>query len=183
MRDSCVRHGKEHRSRTSIRKESEGRGGDRVKCTGSHVRLEIKPCASGSEEGCKLQPERTPPQPPLLIIRCGMPAPCRWFQSLLTPPLCSAPGNASAVWSHCWHCVLAFGLCPAPRASLLQRSPTDPGSAPYTMAARLHKPLKQSQQGFLSLYSLRTSKEHPVFLLLKSQGSEPPYYLRERHIK
>lgn len=119
MRASCVRHGKEHRSRTSIRKESEGRGGDRVKCTGSHVRLEIKPCASGSEEGCKLQPERTPPQPPLLIIRCGMPAPCRWFQSLLTPPLCSAPGNASAVWSHCWHCVLAFGLCPAPRASLL----------------------------------------------------------------
>ena len=52
-----VKHGKEHRSRISIRKESEERDGVKVKPAGSHVCLEIKPHASGSEEGCKLQPE------------------------------------------------------------------------------------------------------------------------------
>lgn len=123
---------------------------------------------SESEEGCKLQPEPTP----LSLLSSSSDVVClphadgftaSWFHlcaQLLVVLLVSGLNVGTVFLLLAFVQLLTLLYC--------GRSATDPGSATHTMASRLHGPLKQSEQGFLSLYFLRTSKEHPVFLLLES---------------
>ena len=115
------------------------------------VWLETEPHSSRSAEGCKLQPRWTLPQSPPYIIRCRMPASHRrpqshllhlWAQFLVLPLL---SGLTVGV-------VFLFRPLHSSWGSLSWKITTQSRGG-NTMATRLHKPLKQSQQGFLSIPS------------------------------
>lgn len=140
-----------------------------MKLAESQVQLEIKPQASGSEEGCKVQPKRAPT--PLYLTRYRMPAHADDL-SATWPHLCAqfrqcfwGPVSLSASYSF---------------SCLLSSSPCFFFTEDYLPIHSAQKPLKQPQQDFLSLYPLRPLQNILFSWCLKVEEMGLPPYLKGR---